>query len=94
MPSTLAPSASGTVKLGLSIIQRETEATAVTPGKEQQVLPTAEAAVFEAWLAEDGLGAQMLGDFGQVPKCFWANFSGHVNGNSPTFCFTFNYQRV
>ena len=73
MPSTLAPSASGTVKLGLSIIQRETKATAVTPGKEQQVLPTAEAAVFEAWLAEDGLGAQMLGDFlGQfLWPCQW-----------------------
>lgn len=42
----------------------------VTPRTEQQVLPSAEAAVLEACLAEDGLGAQMLGDFGQAPERF------------------------
>lgn len=62
-----------------------------TPGKEQQML-LAGAAVSELCLAEKALGANMLGDFGQVPECLWANFSGRPNGNNPTACCTFSYR--
>lgn len=95
MPSTQVPSASREAELGHShYSEGKLRLGGLTPRKEQQVLPTAGAAVFGACLADNGLAADMLGDFGQVPEHLWTNFSGSVNGNSPTFCFTFGYQRA
>lgn len=37
------------------------------------------AAVSKVCLAENALDANMLGNFGQVPECLWANFSGSPN---------------
>lgn len=48
----------------------------------------------DANLARNGLGADLLGDFGPVPQGLWASFSGSSNGPNPTSCCTFNYQKV
>lgn len=38
-----------------------------------------------ARLVGTGLGADMVGDFGQIPENFWANFSGSPDGNNLHF---------
>lgn len=95
MPSTQILSASRVAELLGQIgplFRGETEAKVGPPRKEHQVLATAGAAVFEASLADNGLAAGLLGDFGQAPEDLWANCYGSINGNNSTFCFTFSYQ--
>lgn len=43
------------------------------------------AAVSKVCLAENALDANMLGNFGQVPECLWANFSGSPNEKNTHF---------
>lgn len=95
MPPTLVPSASGVTEPGHThYSEGKLRLAWIPPRTEKQVLPTAEAAVFEGCLAENELGADMLGGSGQVPERLWVNFSGSVNGNNSTCCFTFSYQRA
>lgn len=95
MPSTQIPSASKVAELLGRIgplFRGEAEAKVGPPRKGHHVLATAGAAVLEAGLADNGLAAGLLGDFGPAPEYLWANCYGSINGNNSTFCFAFSYQ--